>query len=275
MSVRPSRRTLLKSAVVIAALPLAGFSAERRPGPVPADPFTLGIASGDPSPDGAVIWTRLAPNPLAEDGFGGMPERAVDVEWEVAADERFARVVQRGVVTAVPEHAHSVHVELAGLRPGADYFYRFRTQGYLSPHGRTRTAPQPGSLAPLTMCVASCSNYEQGWFTAYRRMAEEVPDLVVHLGDYQYEYAGRDGGVRRHVGPETVTLANYRQRYAQYKTDPDLQAAHAAAPWLAVLDDHEVADNWAKDIPEKPDGGFTARRSAARAASPPRVARDG
>lgn len=263
MSVRPSRRTLLKSAVVIAALPLAGFSAERRPGPVPADPFTLGIASGDPSPDGAVIWTRLAPNPLAEDGFGGMPERAVDVEWEVAADERFARVVQRGVVTAVPEHAHSVRVELAGLRPGADYFYRFRTQGYLSPHGRTRTAPQPGSLAPLTMCVASCSNYEQGWFTAYRRMAEEVPDLVVHLGDYQYEYAGRDGGVRRHVGPETVTLANYRQRYAQYKTDPDLQAAHAAAPWLAVLDDHEVADNWAKDIPEKPDGGFAARRSAA------------
>ena len=108
----------------------------------------------------------------------------------------------------------------------------------------------------MTMCVASCSNYEQGWFTAYRRLAEEQPDLVVHLGDYQYEYAASGKGVRQHVGPETVTLANYRQRYAQYKTDPDLQAAHAAAPWLAVLDDHEVADNWADEVPAKPDPAF-------------------
>ena len=131
-----------------------------------------------------------------------MPARAVDVEWEVAADERFTRIEQRGMTTAAPEAAHSVHVELAGLRPGADYFYRFRTGGYVSPAGRTRTAPSPGSSAPLTMCVASCSNYEQGWFTAYRRLAEEQPDLVVHLGDYQYEYAGiATGGVRTHVGP--------------------------------------------------------------------------
>ncbi len=248
---------------MLAALPVAGFTADRRHLPVRSDPFTLGVASGDPSADGAVIWTRLAPNPLADDGFGGMAPRAIDVEWEVARDERFSRVEQRGTAAAVPEAAHSVHVELTGLRPGADYFYRFRVGGHVSPSGRTRTAPDSGSLAPMTMCVASCSNYEQGWFTAYRRLAEEQPDLVVHLGDYQYEYAASGKGVRAHVGPETVTLANYRQRYAQYKTDPDLQAAHAAAPWLAVFDDHEVADNWADQVPEKPDPTFLGRRAAA------------
>ena len=179
-----------------------------------------------------------------------MPARGVDVEWEVARDEWFTRIEQRGMTTAAPEAAHSVHVELTGLRPGADYFYHFRTGGYVSPSGRTRTAPEDDSLAPMTMCVASCSNYEQGWFTAYRRLADEHPDLVVHLGDYQYEHAGSSDGVRKHVGPETVTLANYRQRYAQYKTDPDLQAAHAAAPWLAVFDDHEVANNWAGEVPD-------------------------
>jgi alkaline phosphatase D len=251
---------VLKGAVVLAALPAVGFSTERRRS---ADPFTLGVASGDPAPDGVVIWTRLATDPLADDGLGGMPSRAVDVEWEVAADALFTRVVQRGVVTAVPDAAHSVRVELSGLRPGAEYFYRFRSGGFLSPAGRTRTAPAPGSLAAMTLCVASCSNYEQGWFTAYRRLAEEMPDLVVHLGDYAYEYAALPGGVRKHVGPETVTLANYRQRYAQYKTDPDLQAAHAAAPWLVVFDDHELADNWADEVPSKPEPAFMGRRGAA------------
>jgi alkaline phosphatase D len=263
VSVRPSRRSLLKGAVVLAALPLAGFATERRLGPIPADPFTLGVASGEPAPDGMVIWTRLAPRPLADDGLGGMPARVVDVEWEVAADDRFRRIEQRGITTAGPDTAHSVHVELTGLRPGTDYYYRFRVDGYLSPAGRTRTAPEPGSLAPLTMCVASCSNYQQGFFTAYRRIADEHPDLVVHLGDYQYEYAAGNGNVRDHVGPETVTLANYRQRYAQYKTDPDLQAAHAAAPWLAVFDDHEVANNWANEVPDEPEPEFLARRAAA------------
>jgi alkaline phosphatase D len=236
---------------------------------VRADPFTLGVASGDPRPDGVVIWTRLAPNPLAEDGFGGMPQLSVDVEWEVATDERFASVEQRGFATATPEFGHSVHVELAGLRPASDYFYRFRADGHLSPAGRTRTAPEPGSLAaPLTMCFASCAQYEHGWFTAYRRLADEQPDLILHLGDYQYEYAAGqyvapNGNVRNHIGPETVTLANYRQRYAQYKTDPDLQAAHAAAPWLAVFDDHELADNWADEVPSEPQPAFLARRAAA------------
>jgi alkaline phosphatase D len=243
---------------------VVGFTPERRRSPVPADPFTLGVASGVPMADGVVIWTRLAPTPLADDGLGGMPAHTVDVEWEVAADERFTRIVQRGITAAAPELAHSVHVELTGLRPGADYFYRFRSAGYLSPAGRTRTAPAPGSLAPMTMCFASCANYEQGWFTAYRRLADEHPDLVLHLGDYQYEYAsGKSGDVRGHVGPETVTLANYRQRYAQYKTDTDLQAAHAAAPWLAVFDDHELADNWAGVVPSEAQPGFLDRRAAA------------
>ncbi|HUM00338.1 MAG TPA: alkaline phosphatase D family protein [Mycobacterium sp.] len=233
------------------------------------DPFTLGVASGEPGPDAVVIWTRLAPNPLADDGFGGMPARALEVEWEVAADESLSRIEQRGFTTAAAEFGHSVHVELAGLRPARDYFYRFRVDGHLSPVGRTRTAPEPGSLAaPLTMCFVSCSNFEHGWFTAYRRLAEEQPDLVLHLGDYQYEYAAGvytadSASVRAHVGPEARTLANYRQRYAQYKTDPDLQAAHAAAPWLVVFDDHEVDDNWADEVPSTPQPGFLARRAAA------------
>ena len=258
---------MLKGAAALAAVPIVGFTAERRIGPVLAYPFTLGVASGDPAPDGVVIWTRLAPYPFAGDGLGGMPARAVEVEWEVAADERFERVEQRGITTAAAEAAHSVHVELSGLRPGRDYFYRFRADGHLSPAGRTRTAPEPGSLAPLTMCFVSCSNYEHGWFTAYRRLAEEHPDLVLHLGDYLYEHAAdqfiaSSGNVRTHFGPEAVTLANYRQRYAQYKTDEDLQAAHASAPWLAVFDDHEVADNWADEVPSKPEPDFLARRAA-------------
>ena len=116
---------------MLAALPVAGFSTERRRSIVAADPFTLGVASGEPTPDGAVIWTRLAPTPLADDGYGGMPDRTVDVEWEVAADERFTRIAQRGIAVAAPEPAHSVHVELAGLRPGAEYFYRFRAGGHV------------------------------------------------------------------------------------------------------------------------------------------------
>jgi alkaline phosphatase D len=216
------------------------------------DPFTLGVASCEPSPDGVVLWTRLAPQPLAADGLGGMPPRPVEVEWELAVDERFRRVERRGLATAAPDAAHSVHVELDGLRPGREYFYRFRADGHLSPAGRTRTSPPlPATGPPLTMCFASCSQYEHGFFTAYRRLAEEDPDLVLHLGDYFYEYTADDyvapgGNVRDHAGPETETLANYRQRHAQYKTDPDLQAAHAVAPWLVVWDDHELDNNWGR-----------------------------
>lgn len=189
-------------------------------------------------------------------------------EWEVADDAGFATVVQRGVADARPDAAHSVHVELTGLRPGAEYFYRFRAAGFLSPPGRTRTAPQPDSLAPqLTICVVSCSNYEDGWFSAYRAVAEEQPDLVVELGDFIYEDgAGRRGAptVRRIVGADpAMTLADYRLRYAQYRTDPDLRAAQAVAPWLVVFDDHEVANNWADQTPAIPQPNFAERRAAA------------
>ncbi|MEU5790918.1 alkaline phosphatase D family protein [Micromonospora purpureochromogenes] len=229
-------------------------------------PFTLGVASGDPDHEGFVLWTRLAPQPVAEDGLGGMPRRPVEVRWEVAADERFRQVVRRGTATARPESAHSLHVELAGLLPGREYFYRFHAEGHTSPLGRTRTAPAPWTLpAALAMGFASCSHYEQGWFTAYRRLAETEPELILHLGDYQYEYA-REVGPNRprgHEGPETRTLANYRQRHAQYKSDADLQAAHAVAPWVVVFDDHEVENNWADEVPETPDPDFPARRAAA------------
>ncbi len=233
------------------------------------DPFTVGVASGDPTPDGVVLWPRLAPRPLAQDGLGGMPSRPVEVEWELATDERFGQIEQRGRSTAVPHETHSVHVELAGLRPGREYFYRFRAAGHLSPVARTRTAPAPMALDPaLTMCFASCSQYEHGWFTAYRRLAAEQPDVILHLGDYQYEYAANrytapSGNVRHHAGLETETLASYRQRYAQYKTDPDLQAAHGIAPWLVVWDAHEMDNNWADEVPENPQPGFLARRAAA------------
>ncbi|RCW46699.1 alkaline phosphatase D [Halopolyspora algeriensis] len=227
------------------------------------DPFTLGVASGDPLPGGVVLWTRLAPEPTAEDGKGGMPDRTVPVRWEVAEDETFTKIVQRGIAEAAPELGHSVHVEVDGLRPGAEYFYRFRVGDELSPAGRTRTAPAPGTLGELTMCFASCSHYGAGYFTAYRRMAEDEPGLILHLGDYQYEYPSSEDDVRTVLGPETRTLANYRQRHAQYKTDPDLQLAHATAPWLVVWDDHEAENNWADETPEEPQENWMKRRAAA------------
>ncbi|MGK5553597.1 alkaline phosphatase D family protein [Actinomadura kijaniata] len=276
-----NRRSFLVTtglAAGVAALPATGAAAApapaRRRAALAADPFTLGVASGDPEPDGFVLWTRLALNPLAEDGLGGMPFVDFPVQWQVAADERFRRVVRQGTAQARAAAAHSVHVELEGLRPGHEYWYRFRVGRYLSPAGLTRTSPHPASYGPdLAMGFVSCSQFEHGWFTAYRRLAEDHPDLILHLGDYQYEYKKGaynipGGNVRDHEGPETVTLAGYRQRHAQYKSDPDLQAAHAVAPWLVVFDDHEVENNWADDTPEAnsdtPDpAAFRARRAAA------------
>ncbi|GAB2956225.1 alkaline phosphatase D family protein [Nonomuraea fastidiosa] len=236
------------------------------------DPFTLGVACGDPDHEGFVLWTRLAQEPLAEDGLGGMPQRPFTVQWQIYADERARRVVRSGVAVAAPEWGHSVHVEVQGLSSGREYWYRFRVGPYVSPLGRARTAPHPLSYGgALAMAFVSCAQYEHGYFTAYRRLAEEHPDLVLHLGDYQYEYTKNSytipgGNVRHHEGPETETLANYRQRHAQYKTDPDLQAAHAAAPWLVVWDDHELDNNWAGEVPEKPEipqPDFMQRRAAA------------
>ncbi|MFP5019861.1 alkaline phosphatase D family protein [Pseudonocardia phyllosphaerae] len=247
--------------------PAAGVPRARPAG----DPFGLGVASGEPWPDSVVLWTRLATDPTAEDGLGGLGNRRTEVEWEIADDERFTRIVRRGRETTGPELGHSVHAEVAGLRPGRDYFYRFKVGRAVSDAGRTRTAPQPASMSPVHMAFTSCAQYEHGYFTAYRRMAEEHPDVILFLGDYMYEYAAGHyvapgGNPRNHVGPETTTLENYRQRYGQYHADTDLQAAHAAAPWLPVFDDHEVENNWAGDVrelPIDPPGDFTARKTAA------------
>ncbi|MQA78354.1 MAG: alkaline phosphatase [Streptosporangiales bacterium] len=240
-------------------------------GTLSKDPFTLGVASGDPTSDGVVLWTRLAPEPLADDGLGGMPNRTVSVEWQVAKDERMRQIVRKGVTQARPEHAHSVHVEVDDLAPHRHYWYRFKAGSYVSPVARTRTAPaRDVMVSKLHLAVVSCSQYEHGFFDAYRALAADDPDIVLHLGDYQYEYKAGEyvapgGNVRDHEGPETVTLANYRQRHAQYKADVDLQAAHAAAPWLVVFDDHEVDNNWADEIPENPvdQPTFLQRRTAA------------
>lgn len=226
-------------------------------------PFALGVASGDPAPDGFVIWTRLAPDPL---NGGGMPPTPVRVGWEVADDEHFRRIVRKGETVARPEWAHAVHVELAGLAPDRWYWYRFAVAGAASAIGRGRTLPGLGARPTgLRFGFASCQHYEHGHFTALRHLAREDLSLVFHLGDYIYEYPAGDGATRRHVGGEATTLEDYRTRYAQYKTDPDLQAAHAACPWVVTWDDHEVADNYAGRHPAvgEPAHGFLARRAAA------------
>ena len=231
-------------------------------------PFRLGVASGDPLPDGVVLWTRLAVDPLAEDGGGGMPPQAFGVRFEVAEDERFSRIVRRGAVEATPEAGHSVHVELSGLRPAREYFYRFRVGPAISPVGRTTTAPATGAAVDrLRLAVTSCQNFPAGHFVGYRDIVASDLDLVVHLGDYIYEgdSAGNPAVNRPHVPlREITTLADYRVRHAQYKTDPALQAAHAALPFLVVPDDHEVTNNYADEIGGGQSGAeFLARRAAA------------
>ena len=212
-------------------------------------PFTLGVASGQPSPNGFVLWTRLAPVPLAPDGLGGISGPA-SVRWEVAADETMRTVMRSGMTEAHSQWAHSVHIEVMGLEPGRPYWYRFSALGEQSPIGLARTRPAPGAKpASLRFAFASCSNWQLGYFSAYRHMAAENPDLVLFLGDYIYEftYAGTNANriVRPHDGPTATDLPGYRNRYALYRTDLDLQALHAAAPCLMTWDDHEVENDYA------------------------------
>ena len=226
-------------------------------------PFPHGVASGDPGPDGAVLWTRLSAEALRDAGAAGQP---VPVRWEVAADDGFARIVQSGTQMALPELGHSVHVEVGGLDPGRPYWYRFVASGEATPPGRTVTLPAPGTPADrLRFAFASCQNYEHGFYTAYRHMAGDDLDLVLHLGDYIYERRFGDSQVRLHEAGEVYTLDEYRARYALYRSDPDLQAAHAACPWVVTPDDHEVDNNWAGDTPEDDQlsGQFLLRRAAA------------
>ncbi|WP_407701332.1 alkaline phosphatase D family protein [Virgibacillus dakarensis] len=231
-------------------------------------PFSLGVASGDPLPDSVVLWTRLAPKPLEG---GGAPARNIPVQWELAKDESFHHIVQRGTAIARPELAHSIHVEVERLQSNTVYFYRFNAGGESSQVGRTKTLPAYGSsVSSLTFAFASCQQYEHGYYTAYKHLAKEDLDLVFHLGDYIYEYGPNEyvsgsGNVRTHSGPEIKTLTDYRNRHAQYRTDEDLQSAHAAFPWVVTWDDHEVENNYADVIPEKDQsvGEFIERRIAA------------
>ncbi len=231
-------------------------------------PFTLGIASGDPAPDGVVLWTRLAPEPLRPDG--GMPAKKVPVQWKVATDERMRRVVRSGAATALPELGHSVHVELHGLAPDREYFYQFRYRNDVSEIGRTRTAPAAGAhVGALTFAFASCQRWDDGYYAPYRHLAEDDLDLVVHLGDYLYEYGIDAHGGYRNVpvpgefGHDTDTLDRYRMQYGLYKTDPDLRLAHARFPWVVTWDDHEVENDYAGDVSAYDQSGFLARRAAA------------
>ena len=228
-----------------------------------ADPFTLGVASGDPRPDGFVLWTRLAPEPLTG---GGVGRGDIGVRWEIADDEMFRQILRSGTAVAPAALAHSVHVEVAGLAPQRWYWYRFTVGDAVSPPGRARTMPAPESMPPrLRFAFASCQHYETGFYTAYEHMAAEHPDLVFHLGDYIYEGAAQPR-VRAHRGGELASLDDYRNRYALYRTDPDLQRAHAACPWVVTWDDHEVDNNYAAAVSEDPGIGrdaFLERRAAA------------
>ncbi|MEV5960353.1 alkaline phosphatase D family protein [Kribbella sp. NPDC051952] len=270
-STRRSFLTVTGTAAALAltgSLPEIGSAAAGWTGrPDRRDPFTLGVASGDPLPDAVVIWTRLAPEPLAP--FGGMDRRPVDVQWQVAEDEHFRRIVRHGETKARPESSHSVHVDVRGLRPWRHYWYRFRVNGRFSPVGRTKTAPPADANLPeLSLAFASCQANWEGWYTAYADMAKRDHDVVFFLGDYIYEF-GIDRGIRPdsnepYITQQTVTLDEYRQRYAAYKLDPDLQQAHAVAPWIVTLDDHEVVDNWADDAhPSAPPAQFLVRRANA------------
>ncbi|MFI6206596.1 alkaline phosphatase D family protein [Streptomyces sp. NPDC051041] len=274
-SFAPRRRTVVKAAAATAALtgPLAA-TVPARAAAVPV--FLHGVASGDPLPDGVLLWTRVTPAPEAIPGSGLGPD--TEVGWVVARDRALTDVVAEGSVTATAASDHTVKADVRGLEPATDYWFRFTAGGAASPTGRTRTAPAADAAVPnLRFGVVSCANWEAGHFAAYRHLAARGDlDAWLHLGDYIYEYGtgeyGTRGTVVRPHAPahEILTLADYRVRHARYKTDPDLQALHAAAPVVAVWDDHEIAnDAWsggAENHTEGAEGAWSARQAAAKQA---------
>jgi alkaline phosphatase D len=271
----PDRRCFLQDSLRHAAmagaaastlwLPRSAWSQAR----ISSNPFTLGIASGSPSADGMVLWTRLAPSGFL--GANSLGADNVTVHWELAHDEGFTRMAARGQAQALAALAHSVHVEVSGLEAGRAYFYRFMVGDYTSPLGRTRTLPaQDAPAGRFRIAYASCQRWEHGYYSAYRHMLADQPDLVLFLGDYIYEYPRAANQVRvpnaTSNGGWTLTLDDYRSRYALHKSDPDLQAMHAACPWAITWDDHEVQNDYAglgagDGGPELAD--FASRRAAA------------
>jgi alkaline phosphatase D len=264
---RITRRTLLKTggsfAASVTIIGAVGTRAFATP-PFAGNPFSLGVASGDPTPHGVVLWTRLAPEPLVPGG--GMKNEVYGVRYEVAEDEGFRDIIRRGAIEAVPDEAHSVRVELDDLEPAHEYFYRFKFGRVVSRHGRTRTAPERDSrVDEFVFAFVSCQNFPDGYFTPYEEVASSDDiHAVVHLGDYIYE--GPSQTFRKHEPlREIFSLEDYRVRHGQYKTDAHLQEAHAAHPWLVTWDDHEVKNNYA-DMDQDPDVAlevFAARRAAA------------
>ncbi len=234
MPLHPSRRQFVGSLV---AAPL--FVRHARAAEVSR--FALGVASGHPRHDRLVLWTRLVGDDLPGQ---------VEVQWELAHDEAFTKIAARGTEIAEAAWAHSVHAEPQGLAPGREYWYRFTALGQRSTTGRTRTAPAPDAAATLRFAIASCQRYDHNHYAAWRHMATQALDLVLFLGDYIYEYASPPTALRAHEGTTVLTLADYRARYAQYKSDPALQAAHAMAPWITLWDDHEVENDYAGDVPQ-------------------------
>src|SRR5688500_7388957 len=255
----------LAGAAALAQVPATATAAPRpKPG---GYPFSLGVASGDPTSTGVVLWTRLAPEPFV--AGGGIPQAKVPVEWQVATDERFRRIVAHGSAWAMPELAHSVHVEVNGLTPDREWFYRFRYRQDVSAVGRTRTTPPPGRPGgSLAFAFASCQDWSSGYYPSYRHMAEDDLDLVVHLGDYVYEGGiPADGGLRAVSTPSVLRseprdLTRWRMQYELYKRDPDLQAAHARFPWLGTWDEHGVHNDYAGASAQ-----YEAHISALRAAA--------
>ncbi|MBD8505303.1 alkaline phosphatase D family protein [Hoyosella sp. G463] len=250
--VGPSRRTVLRAGAALSGLALSGAAGARIASAPPGGIFLHGVASGDPTSRSVMLWTRVTPVPEAVPGSGAGPDSTI--HWEIATDPGFAARIASGTASTGAWRDHTVLVDAGGLAPSTTYYYRFLgARGEASPTGATRTTPAPGTLVDrLRLGVVSCANWEAGTFSAYRHLASRGDlDAIVHLGDYLYEngqgeYGGKNGSVRLHQPPhEIVSLADYRQRHGQYKTDPDLQNLHATVPVIAIWDDHESAnDAW-------------------------------
>ena len=230
-----------------------------------SDPFTLGVASGDPTDQSVILWTRLAVDSL---NGGGMPAQDIEVLWEVSSTDTFDDIVSSGLATAEERFGHAVHIDVPLSTGESIVFYRFRIGDYVSPIGKTRLSSPSGSTTPIKVAAVSCQNYTDGFYNAYADLVEQSPDLVTFLGDYIYEsgVGTLDATtVRLHNSDEIKDLVAYRNRYALYRSDPLLQAAHAVCPWVITWDDHEVENNYANLTPQDSADaeGHAARRAAA------------
>ena len=227
------------------------------------NPFSLGVASGGVLADRVILWTRIAPDPLAEDGLGGVSTEAIRVEWEVSTKEDFSEILLYGVVATTEQLAHAVHIDAGPLEPDSWYYYRFKCGGWISAVGKTRTLPcKERALAQLRLGVTTCHRYEDGYFTVLGDLALQEPDIVLQVGDYIYEYAPSED-VRVQPLPRCSDLTSYRLRHALYKGEAELQAAHASCPWEVVWDDHEIKNDYfgsdeAEEIQELMRAGYQA-----------------